>query len=143
MNRADRSGCGCLLIAIGSPVALVGYLLSGMADIYGTDYWWQELIIYAVLLTGLGGVVWGVLLISRRPSGTRAGTTTNGARARRTAHLERVDRELRVGDRIFHDYHGDGVVTQVIEDGWVTIRFEDEAADARLSPKFSSLWWAD
>lgn len=68
----------------------------------------------------------------------------NGARARRTTHLDLVDRELHVGSRIFHAYHGDGVVTQVMhEDGWVTIRFEDEGTDVRLSPSFTGLWWAD
>ena len=67
-NRTGRTGCGCLLLAVGIPVAFLAFLWVALAETYGTDYWWEKLILWAVLLASVAGVVWGVVLIvSRRP----------------------------------------------------------------------------
>jgi hypothetical protein len=66
-GRGERIGCGCVLIAVGIPVAFVGYLYVGLADTYGTDYWWQKLILWAVLLASVAAVVWGAILIFGNP----------------------------------------------------------------------------
>jgi len=46
---------------------LVAFLWVSLAEAYGTDYWWEKLILWALLLASVAGVVWGVILISRRP----------------------------------------------------------------------------
>jgi hypothetical protein len=66
-TRGESVGCGCLLIAVGVPVAFVAYLFTGLADSYGVDHWWEEVILWAILLAGLAAVGWGVKLIVERP----------------------------------------------------------------------------
>ena len=53
MSRGERIGGGCVLVAIGAPIAFVAYLFTGMAGFYGTDQWWQEVMLWAVLLAAL------------------------------------------------------------------------------------------
>jgi hypothetical protein len=45
----------------------VAYLFTGLADSYGVDHWWEEVILWAILLAGLAAVGWGVKLIVERP----------------------------------------------------------------------------
>ena len=66
-GRARRTGLGCLFLAIGIPVAFVAYLYVGLAETYGTDYWWEKLILWAILLVAVAAAVWGVVLLVRRP----------------------------------------------------------------------------
>lgn len=66
MSRRERQGCGCALLALGAPTALVAYLFAGLAESYGTDYWWQKVIIWAVLLAAVAAVVAGIVLIVQK-----------------------------------------------------------------------------
>lgn len=68
----------------------------------------------------------------------------NAAVEARTAHLSRVRGELRVGDRVYHDHFGVGVVSACTDDpGWVLIRFEGSPKDRRMSPRHTALWFAE
>lgn len=64
MNRGGRIAGGCLLVAVGSTVAFVAFLWSGLEEFYGSDRSSVQLVLNVVLLGGVAVVGWGVVLIS-------------------------------------------------------------------------------
>ncbi len=68
-GRGGRIAGGCLLIAVGSIAAYAGLLWAALESAYGGNRSSAQLIFIGILVAGLGGVVWGIVLIFRRPKG--------------------------------------------------------------------------
>ena len=57
-TRGERLGYGCLLITIGAGVTFAGLVWTAMDGLYGES----GILAEAVLILGLGVVVWGIVL---------------------------------------------------------------------------------
>lgn len=138
--------------------ALIGATLLAMTALgasldgkYGNGLWSIPLVIGGWMIwSPVRAFVWGSETETGVPAEDREEkrarrqlATNNAALAQATAHLDRVERDLRVGDRVFHASSGTGVVTGLESGGSVLIRFADDASSTRLAPKFTTLYWAE
>ena len=138
--------------------ALIGATLLAMTALgasldgkYGNGLWSVPLVIGGWMIwSPVRALIWGSEAETGVPAEDREETqarrqlaTNNAALAQATAHLDRVDRDLRVGDRVLHTLSGTGVVTGIESGGSVLIRFADETTSTRLAPKFTTLYWTE